>query len=152
MTAPRIAPIEMSELESVRSLILSCAKDCSDDFSGEGWLRFLASNDIAATKKRIEDPEYRFLGAWVNCRLVGVATLYQQEKIEQLFVLREHRGQGVARLLWQALIEGVAQNSRLWVRSSSLAVPIYKRLGFQQDSDRQEFKGIFFTPMSLTLP
>lgn len=84
--------------------------------------------------------------------LVGVITILDQEKIDQLFVRKDFRGLGVATRLWQSAKKMCTKNPGLfWVRSSSVAIPVYKKFGFCVVSPEETFKGITFTRMELVV-
>lgn len=104
----------------------------------EGWAsganRFLKRGEV-------------LYGAWQGRKLVGVCGLNidpylgdgGQGRVRHLFVSAAHRGNGLGRMLVEAVIDRARQHfSALNTRAPGEAFPLYERLGFQR-VEEQEF-------------
>ena len=77
--------------------------------------------------------------------LVGIISIFQFEKIDQLFVDPAFFKRGIARRLWERArceSKSVNGNAYYWVRSSSMAVPVYEKFGFSKIGAIQTKNGI----------
>ena len=122
------------------------------DFDEQGWNTFAKPNEIQAIEMRISSKDYLTLCCEQDQTLVGIITIYQNEQIYQLFVHPDCRRMGIARELWLAarkLMEDGISQKRYWVKSSTLAVPLYQSLGFKLTGDKQTEQGISYYPMEL---
>lgn len=141
------------ESKQLSELVLSAAEELRDiDFNEEGWNRFASSNTLNEFEKRLSSAEYSIFCCIESDRLLGFISIKEQEKIDQLFVVREARNRGVASRLWLSAKKNAIENGasgRFWVRSSSVAVPVYRKFGFIPDGERQIVGGITFQLMRL---
>lgn len=122
------------------------------DFSEEGWERFLSSNSIESTLNRLVSNRYKCFCYSQDGKISGFITILELEKIDQLFVRPEAQRRGIARALWEhARHECLALKHplRFWVRSSTAAVPVYRRFGFVEDGCLQVENGIAYQLMRL---
>jgi len=113
---------------------------------------FIKPNELSAIRKRILSKDYLTLCCVLNEKLVGLVTVYQNEKLDQLFVDVSSRKKGISRSLWQAAkricLEN-GSNGEFWVKSSTMAIPVYKSFGFKLVSDRKVSNGIVYYSMLL---
>ena len=70
--------------------------------------------------------------------------------LHHLFVDEAHQGKGIARYLWQEIMER-CPSDEYSLRSSIFAIPVYKKFGFSESGDLSEKEGIQFQPMSLQM-
>ena len=143
----KIARID--DADAIRELIIEAATDCKAvDFDDHGWKTFVSANNIELTKNRIKNPRYFMLCCWLQNQLVGVITICDDEKIDQLFVKKENRGQGIAKKLWEEFCRVKSVSGKeYWVRSSTMAVPVYESFGFRVEKSDQILNGIKFTQL-----
>jgi len=82
-------------------------------------------------------------------QILGVIAIKNISHISLMFVDKAHHRQGIARQLFQTLLEELrTQNvTQLTVNSSPYAVKAYEHLGFVQTQEQQEKDGILFIPM-----
>ena len=136
-------------------LVISASKELQRvDFNEEGWKRFLFANTPNEIEKKLGDYAFKVFCCKETDRILGFIAIKDDEKVDQLFVLPEARGKGVARLLWESAKSAALENGasgNFWVRSSSLAVPVYKKFGFEPEGERQVFGGICFQLMRIWL-
>jgi GNAT superfamily N-acetyltransferase len=122
------------------------------DFSAEGVAEF----NRAARSFIFERPAGHCLRvAERGGRIVGMLDVRDHSHVCLFFVERDVRGTGVGRALLQAAIEGASQTgerrSTITVNSSTWAVKVYERLGFDATGPVSEQNGIRFVPMSRRL-
>jgi GNAT superfamily N-acetyltransferase len=148
--------IEFAKVENSKQLaevVLAATEELRGiDFTEEGWNRFVTSNTLNEFEKKLGSSEFSvFCCIESNC-ILGFISLKNQEKIDQLFVIPEARNRGVASSLWQVAKKNAIENGALgkfWVRSSSVAIPVYQKFGFMCEGNRQSFGGINFQVMRL---
>jgi predicted GNAT family N-acyltransferase len=98
-------------------------------------------------------PTSRHFGAWLDDRLVGIASLYAEPRaggpgpgwrVRGMATEPALRGRGVGRALLQACVDHVAAEGggELWANARMGAVDFYARLGFEAVSDVFEIEGI----------
>ena len=89
-------------------------------------------------------------------KFLGVIDIRQQHHISLFFVDAEFQNQGIGKVLFQKAIElckeKVPELNQISVNSSPYAVPVYKRLGFQETEEEQFKNGMRYQPMSLVNP
>jgi len=113
----------------------------SPDYSAQGtetFRNFIWDSNIFDT--------IEFFGAFEDNRLCGVIATRENKHICCFFVLAKYQRQGIGRKLW----EYVRDNSSacvITVNSSPFAVPVYRRLGFEDTNIEQLTDGIRYTPM-----
>jgi len=148
--------IEFANVEQSKKLselALSAAEELRGlDFNEEGWNRFISSATSSEFEKRLYSSEFRIFCCMESDHMLGYISIKDNEKIDHLFVLSEARNKGVARLLWEAAKKNAMKNGasgKFWVRSSSIAIPVYEKFGFICDGQCQNMGGISFQLMRL---
>jgi GNAT superfamily N-acetyltransferase len=148
--------IEFAKVEHSKRLseiVLAASEELREiDFNEEGWNRFVSSNTPIEFEIKLSKPGFSiFCYVESNC-IIGFLSLKDNEKIDQLFVVPDARNRRVASSLWQHAKKNAVENGAsgmFWVRSSSVAVPVYQKFGFICEGDRQSFGGINFQLMRL---
>jgi GNAT superfamily N-acetyltransferase len=148
--------IEFAKIEDSKqlaALVLAATEELRGmDFTEEGWYRFITSNTSSEFEKKLSSAEFAVFCYIESNRVLGFISLKNQEKIDQLFVIPEARKKGVASSLWQFAKKNAIENGaagKFWVRSSSVAIPVYEKFGFTCDGELQSFGGISFQLMRL---
>ena len=149
----RIAKID--DAPEIRTLIIEAVNpEKNEDFDEDGREFFLQPNTIESITRRLGDTNYLTLCYIVGERIVGIITMHNYEKLDQLFVHPDSRNMKVATKLWQAAEKMCSENGnkgKYWTKSSTLAVNVYRSFGFRLDGDRMKQKGIIFYPMVLEI-
>lgn len=143
-----------ADAEAIRHVILSAGETGRADFDSASWNRFVGYMDLPILKERLRDPSFLTLCGLLDAKIVGVISMREYSRINQLFVLQEHRRRGVAHQLWEhakdiCLKQG--NKGEFWVRSSAMAVPVYQAFGFKAYGDSKVENGVRFTPMRLEI-
>lgn len=148
-----IEPARPEHIEQLSELVLSATQELRGvDFNEEGWARFVASNTPVEFERKLNNSEFSIVCCVEFNELLGFISIKDQEKIDQLFVLPSARKRGIASLLWKSAKITAMENGasgHFWVRSSSVAIPVYEKFGFKLEGDRQVFGGIGFQLMKL---
>lgn len=143
----------INDAERIKSLILSAAEpESNTDFNKEGVTHFKETLELKAIKDRILNKEYLMLCFIKECKIVGIIAIYKKEKLSQLFVDPSFRKLNIARQLWSAAnLICIAQggNGNYWVKSSTMAIPVYESFGFRSDATQQNTDGIVYHSMLL---
>lgn len=119
------------------------APDCTPD----GASILLASMAVEATAERLRGDGYRYVVAERDGQLVGVAALRRPAHLYHLFVLEHLQRQGLARRLWDRVRAHAPPSGPVTVNASRVAIPAYRRLGFERAGDERFERGIRYTPM-----
>ncbi len=119
----------------------------------EEFKRFISYNSII---NRMENGDMQFWGCRDNADniLTGVIASRDISHISLLFVKKEHHRKGIARKLFETVIEeckNQGNTDKITVNSSPYAVEVYHRLGFVDTAIEKTIKGITFTPMAYML-
>ena len=143
----------INDAVGIQSLILSAAEpETNTDFNKEGVAHFKESLELKAIKDRIQNQNYLMLCFIKEYKVVGIIAIFKKEKLSQLFVAPTSRKLNIAKQLWLAANETcIAQggNGNYWVKSSTMAIPVYESFGFRLDSTQQNTDGIIFHSMLL---
>jgi len=120
------------------------------DFSQEGVNTFLSYvTDPEAVLKRFAD--HFILLAEDKDELAGMIEIRNYDHVSLLFVAPEYQNRGCASQLFknavQICIDHNPELSSISVNSSPFAVPVYRRLGFEEISAEMTVDGIRFTKM-----
>lgn len=150
-----IKPAQSEDAKAISDIIFNAAQELRDvDFDQEGWALLMESTSAERMQEIILSPEYLVFCCWKAEAILGFISLKNLDHLMQLFVLPQARRQGVAQLLWNhASITALKMGAlgKFWVRSSSVAVPVYEKFGFVVDGGRQSFNGIRFQRMTLSV-
>lgn len=126
-------------------------KYVAPEYAQEGvdtFYRYIAQVDETATENNADTPV--LWGCFGGSTLLGVlAAKPDGEHINLLFVDDAYHRQGVARLLFEELLQYAAQcgQQAITVNASQYGIPAYTRLGFYPTDEEQLKDGIRFTPM-----
>jgi len=119
-------------------------------YSAEGVREFKNYIESSAIKQLLENSEMKMWGCFHNGKIIGMIAVKQPSHITLLFVDKQYHRQGIARTLYQKVVEyysKIDDCSEISVNSSLYAVEAYKRLGFMQTDTEQQKNGIRFVPM-----
>jgi GNAT superfamily N-acetyltransferase len=142
-----------SDAAAISELVLAFQDDYLLDPAGRGAEEFLTSVSAEAERGYLGSSRYYYLLGEAEGVLAGVIAVRDGTHIFRLFVARNFQRQGLARELWRRARQAlgpVDQAMNFTVNSSVMAVPVYKRLGFEQTSPQLEAHGIAVVPMRLT--
>jgi GNAT superfamily N-acetyltransferase len=141
------------DVEDIQSLILKAAQpDINTDFTKEGITHFNKTLELAAIKDRIKSQDYLMLCFIKQKIIVGIIAIYKKGKLSQLFVDPTARKLNIAKKLWSAAnVICLAQGGKgnYWVKSSTMAIPVYESFGFRLDTRQQNTNGIVYHLMLL---
>jgi GNAT superfamily N-acetyltransferase len=115
-------------------------------FSTEGVKEFQNYFEYSSMKRMFDNSEMMMWGCFHNDEVIGMIATKPSNHISLLFVDKQHHRQGIARALYQKMIEN-NDCSEISVNSSLYAVEAYKRLGFVATDTEQQKNGIRFVPM-----
>ena len=101
-----------SDAEAVAGLIAYFQSELTDDPSGAGAERFLASVSVQAERDYLASARYRYLLAFSGSELAGFIAIRDGSHLFHLFVGQAHQRQGLGRLLWQRALR------ELWTRTA----------------------------------
>ena len=143
----------INDAERIQSLILSAAEpETNADFNEKGITHFKETLELQAIKDRIENKDYLMLCFIKECKVVGIIAIHKNEKLSQLFVDPTARKSNIARQLWSAAkVICIDQGGKgnYWVKSSTMAIPVYESFGFRLAANQQNTDGIVFHLMLL---
>lgn len=124
------------------------------DYAPEGVEEFRKSVNCETVTQMVSRGEMRLWGCYVYGQLAGVIATRGDAHISLLFVRKENHRQGIARKLFEIVLEECRKNdtvSRITVNSSPYAVEVYHRLGFVDTDAEKTINGIRFTPMEFVI-
>jgi GNAT superfamily N-acetyltransferase len=151
----RIRKAQAEEAEEIRFLIMNAVSPHKDeDFSEEGWRRFQEPNSVRLISDRLQSPDYVTFVCQVDETLVGIISVKDCVKIDQLFVDPKHRRRGIAKALWKEakqVCDSFNRTSEYWVKSSTTGVSTYESFGFLPAGPKRMENGICFYPMALSV-
>ena len=124
------------------------------EYSSEGVQVFHRYIQPDAFRSRFQTNHFGLIALAQN-KVVGVIEMRDHNHVSLLFVAPEFQRRGVAKELLRQALQICRSNeprpSDISVNSSSYAVPIYEKLGFDRVGERQVRNGIGFIPMVLKL-
>lgn len=111
----------------------------------ENFFKFASYNSIKENLSK----NMKMYVAKVKEKIVGVIGYSDNSHINLLFVLEEYQHNGIARALYNLVIENCkkANIKKVTVNSSPYAHNVYLKFGFIDDNQIQEIDGIKFYPM-----
>ena len=139
-----------ADAEAIAGLIACFQSELTDDPSGKGAEKYLASVSMKAERQYLASERYQYLLAFSDSQLAGFIAIRDGSHLFHLFVARCYQRQGIARHLRQrALKELCATGSDgcITVNSSLSAVPVYRAFGFVPVGSVQRMHGISFLHM-----
>lgn len=150
-----IRKAQLQDASEIRSLIVRSVKpETNPDFDEDGVKLFYKPNELPEIQKRILDDSYLTLCFIENELIVGIITMHEYQKLDQLFVDSAYRKLSIAKKLWlaaKAHCNQMGNKTGYWVKSSTIAIPVYESFGFRLDDKRQQKNGITYYPMVLEM-
>src|SRR5437588_8180192 len=134
-----------ADAEAIAGLIASFQGELTNDPSGAGAERYLASVSVQAEREYLASARYRYLLAYTGSQLAGFIAIRDGSHLFHLFVERAHQRQGIARLLCErALRELCAPGSEVafTVNSILLSLAFYQSLCVVSAVSLQDLDGI----------
>ncbi|WP_085297587.1 GNAT family N-acetyltransferase [Cognaticolwellia mytili] len=146
-----IREAQVEDTAEIRDLIIKAVEpELNPDFDEEGIKLFYKPNDLSSIKSRILNKDYLTLCFIKDKKIAGLITIHVNEKIDQLFVAPSYRNLKISKKLWEeakSICFNKGNRNGYWVKSSTVAVPIYESFGFRLDGERQKKNGIIYYPM-----
>jgi len=139
-----------ADAEAIAGLIASFQSELTDDPSGAGAEKYIASVSVQAEREYLASERYGYLLAYSDSQLAGFIAIRDGSHLFHLFVERSHQRQGLARRLWERALDGLCapgSDGGFTVNSSLSAVPVYLAFGFAAAGSIQSVHGISFLPM-----
>ena len=127
--------------------------------TAEGIREFKNYFEYSSIKRMMDNSELMMWGCFhnetctlheVQSKIIGMIASKQTNHVSMLFVDKEYHRQGIARTLYQKLVEHCSKIdgcSEITVNSSMYAVEAYKRMGFVATDAEQQKNGIRYVPM-----
>ena len=150
-----ITKIQKDNLKKVLDLVWEVFQEFeAPNYSNQGieeFKKFISYNTIA---EKLDKGELFILGCYVNEKLAGVIATRNKSHICMLFVCREYHKRGIAKSLFQSVLQHVKKyeyTAQITVNSSIYAKDVYHRLGFIDLGEEQTINGIRFIPMTYSL-
>ncbi|MES2623876.1 MAG: GNAT family N-acetyltransferase [Pseudomonadota bacterium] len=135
-----------SDGPAISQLIRSLAHYIEDGPVNPDCESYLNTITPAAITDRIVAPGFVYIVAEDENGLCGVAGIKDARHLYHLFVKEELHRRGVARQLWDRIMNTSA-SLYFTVNSSLFAVPIYTRMGFVASGAQQTRNGVTIQPM-----
>jgi GNAT superfamily N-acetyltransferase len=139
-----------ADAEAIADLIASFQSELTDDPSGAGAEKYLASVSVQAEREYLASERYRYLLVYSDSQLAGFIAIRDGSHLFHLFVARSHQRRGIARCLWERALRelcALGSDGGFTVNSSLSAVPVYQVFGFVPAGSIQSADGISFLPM-----
>src|SRR5262245_23255482 len=140
-----------TDAEAIAGLIASFQSELTDDRSGAGAEKYLASVSVQAERDYLASERYLYLLAYSDSQLAGFIAIRDGSHLFHLFVECSHQRQGIARCLWERALRELctaSSNGAFTVNSSLSAVPVYQAFGFVPAGSIQSVHGISFLPIA----
>ena len=145
----KIEELKLEDLkEAIKVIEITFMKFEVLDYSKEGIENFFKFANYETIKEKL-NKNMKMYVTKVNEKIVGVIGYRDNSHINLLFVLEEYQHNGIARALFNLVIENCKRESvkKLTVNSSPYAHEVYIKFGFMDDNQMQEVDGIKFYPM-----
>jgi GNAT superfamily N-acetyltransferase len=117
------------------------------DYTSQGIEEFKKFISYDSMIELVEKEELFFWGCTVSNELAGVIATRGTNHVCLLFVKKEFHRKGIAKRLFQEVLESQKSVDYITVNSSPYAVEVYHRLGFVDADSKQNVNGMRFTPM-----
>lgn len=136
------------DLAGIRTLVISLSGFYLADVQPDlpNWLAETLTEEQFVS--RLNSKEYVHRVALLAEEVVGYLCIKGNNHLYHLFVSEQHQGRGIARALWENIVE-CCKFSTCTVRSSLYAIPIYKRFGFVTSGPAAEKDGVQYQTMEL---
>ena len=149
-------PLSAKDIAEVSELVARVFKEfVAPEYSSEGVQAFHRYIQPSVLRARAETNHFSLISL-AQDKVVGVIEMRDHHHISLFFVAPDYQRQGIAKELLRRALQICRTNKRrlseITVNSSSYAVPIYEKLGFDPVGKRQVRNGIGFLPMVLKLP
>ncbi len=135
----RLSPDELPEAVALIWEVFSEFE--APEYSKEGVRAFRAALDDGERNRAMA-----FYGAFSAAELIGVLAVRRPQHIGYFFVKAEYQRKGIGRALFETMCLDF-ERKEFTVNSSSYAVEIYRKLGFEPTGAEQVESGIRYTPM-----
>ena len=145
----KIEELKLENLEeAIRVIEITFLKFEAPDYSKEGVENFFKFANYETIKEHL-NRNMKMYVAKVNKKIVGVIGYRDNSHINLLFVLEEYQHNGIAKALYNLVIENCKNSTTksVTVNSSPYAHNVYLKFGFIDDNQMQEVDGIKFYPM-----
>lgn len=146
-----IIKLQKSDIKNALELIWLVFQEFeAPDYSEQGVTNFKDFISYDSIIKKVDEEELIFWGCSMYNNLTGVITIRDISHICMLFVKKEYQRQGIAKKLFQTVVEYYKTDNRIrniTVNSSPYAVEVYHHLGFKDTNTEQTVDGIRFTSM-----
>ncbi len=144
-----IRPAAPCDAQAIEYLVQSLSAYYLQDTHASLPAWFADTLTMPAFEQRLASADYNNYVCCKGDTIVAYLALKNGNHIYHLFVAKAHHGQGIARALWQHVLQPHPAK-RYTVRSSLFAVPIYQRFGFIVCEPVIVKDGIGYQPMQLT--
>lgn len=145
----KIEELKLKNLEeAIRVIEITFLKFEAPDYSKEGVENFFKFANYENIKENLNRTMKMYV-AKVNGKIVGVIGYRDNSHINLLFVLEEYQHNGIAKALYNLVIDNCknVDTKRVTVNSSPYAHNVYLKFGFTDANKMQEIDGIKFYPM-----
>ena len=140
MSMGRIQPIEMPQLAGVKIIPTRAAQRQARELFAESASRFGTPEFADAEMLHLDDPRWDALLALKDGKAVaaaGVLAVGEVGRVDQVYVAKEHRRQGLALLMMARVLESCARSLFKQVVLSVMptnapAIALYERFGFRK--------------------
>jgi len=138
----------IDDVAEIRQLVLSLSHLYLEDKKTTLPSWFQQSLSLNEFKRRIASNEFKSYVYEAHKKITGYILLKDKSHIFHMFVEESSHRKGIATMLWEHA-KSQTNQAKYTVRSSSFAVPVYKRLGFKETEARMIKDGLSFQPMEL---
>ena len=145
----QIEELKLENLEEALKVIKDTfMKFEAPDYSDKGIENFFKFANYESIKEML-NKNMKMYVAKVNEKIVAVIGYRDNSHINLLFVLEEYQHNGIARNLFNLVIDNCKNENtkKVTVNSSPYAHNVYLKFGFIYDSEMKEVDGIKFYPM-----
>ena len=145
----KIEELKLKNLEeAIRVIEITFLKFEAPDYSKEGVENFFKFANYETIKEKL-NRNMKMYVAKVKGKIVGVIGYRDNSHINLLFVLEEYQHNGIAKALYNLVMDNCknVDTKRVTVNSSPYAHNVYLKFGFTDANKMQEIDGIKFYPM-----
>lgn len=145
----KIEELKLKNLEeAIRVIEITFLKFEAPDYSKEGVENFFKFANYETIKEKL-NRNMKMYVAKVKGKIVGVIGYRDNSHINLLFVLEEYQHNGIAKALYNLVMDNCknVDTKRVTVNSSPYAHNVYLKFGFTDTNKMQEIDGIKFYPM-----